>query len=348
MRLLGYDHVGIRVTDRERSLAFYNALGFHLDAEHSSDTALEIVNADGLRLNLILNGEPTPDRDNVLLDGPRKWPGYTHAAFIVPQLGAVLAWAAARGVRITEGPVDWGRRITCFLRDPDSNVLEFNELRPAYPPYTLVIGSKNYSSWSMRAWLVMHHLGLPFEEVTVDLYSDGSREAVRKLGGETGLVPVLKRGDFPIWDTLAIFETLEEAHGGVWPKAPDARARARSLAGEIHSGFNDLRAAMPVNTRARGRAAVRNAAVEADIARAIDIWASLAGGEGRWLFGEFGGADIMFAPIATRFQTYGVELPLAAAVYRDALLSHPLVAEWLVLGAAETNRIESLEIGCQQ
>ena len=104
-------------------MAFYGALGFCLDEEHSSATALEIVNASGVRLNLILNGKPTSQRDNILMDRAEKWPGYTHAAFIVEKLSEILDWAASHGAAITEGPVDRGRRITCFLRDPDSNVL---------------------------------------------------------------------------------------------------------------------------------------------------------------------------------------------------------------------------------
>ncbi len=129
LQINAYDHVGIRVTDRDRALAFYADLGFVRDDAHSTATADEIVNAAGVRLNLIPNGVPTPQNDNVLLDRPTKWPGYTHAAFVVDSLADILDWAAARGVAITEGPVDWGRRITCFLRDPDSNVLEFNELK---------------------------------------------------------------------------------------------------------------------------------------------------------------------------------------------------------------------------
>jgi lactoylglutathione lyase len=129
LQITAYDHIGIRVTDRARSLKFYEELGFLRDAAHSTATADEIVNAAGVRLNLIPNGVPTPQRDNVLLDRAQKWPGYTHAAFIVDRLQDVLDWAAARDIAITEGPVDWGRRITCFLRDPDSNVLEFNELK---------------------------------------------------------------------------------------------------------------------------------------------------------------------------------------------------------------------------
>ena len=129
VQINAYDHVGVRVTDRDRALAFYADLGFVRDPDWSTDTAEEIVNAAGVRLNLIPNGVPTPDHDNVLLDRPQKWPGYTHAAFVVERLQDILDWAAARGVAITEGPVDWGRRTTCFLRDPDSNVLEFNELK---------------------------------------------------------------------------------------------------------------------------------------------------------------------------------------------------------------------------
>ena len=174
MKVTAYDHVGLRVTDRAQSMAFYEALGFRLDEEHSSTTALEIVNESGVRLNLILNGQPTAQRDNVLMDRPEKWPGYTHAAFIVEQLSELLDWAAKKNVPITEGPVDWGRRITCFLRDPDSNVLEFNELKPAddhqTEDRTLILGQKNYSSWSMRAWLLLKSLGVPFTEVTIPLY----------------------------------------------------------------------------------------------------------------------------------------------------------------------------------
>jgi len=208
---------------------------------------------------------------------------------------------------------------------------------------TLIIGSKNYSSWSMRAWLLLRWLGVAFEEVTVDLYAPGARAAVQALGGETGLVPVLKDGDLAIWDTPAIFEHLYELHPQVWPSRRDDRTRARSLCGEVHSGFNALRAAMPVNTRARGRAAERTAEVEADIARAREVWSRHR--PRGWLFGEFGGADIMFAPIATRFQTYGVQLDGEAAAYQARLLGHPLVAEWLRLGAEESGVIPLLEVG---
>ena len=125
-RIHGYDHVGIRVSDPARSVQFYRSLGFEPDPDFSNDRVSELVSADGTRINLIFNGERRPN--NVLMDEAVKWPGHTHAAFIVDSLDRLLAWAEAEGIAITEGPVDWDRRITCFLRDPDGNVLEFNEL----------------------------------------------------------------------------------------------------------------------------------------------------------------------------------------------------------------------------
>ncbi len=129
MDVRAFDHVGIRVTDAKRAMVFYTKLGFVLDPDYSSDGVAEIVSPSGVRLNLIFNGVATPKGNNLLLDEPQKWPGYTHAAFIVDRLQTILDWAAREGVAITEGPVDWGRRLTCFLRDPDGNVLEFNELK---------------------------------------------------------------------------------------------------------------------------------------------------------------------------------------------------------------------------
>ena len=124
-----YDHVGIRVADRDVAIGFYGKLGFELVPHLSNDRVAELVAGEGVRIALIFNGER--GNGNVLMDEPRKWPGYTHAAFVVEDLDTVIRFAQAEGVRITEGPVDWGRRITCFLRDPDGNVLEFNQLTGA-------------------------------------------------------------------------------------------------------------------------------------------------------------------------------------------------------------------------
>ena len=123
-----YDHVGIRVSDRDRALAFYEGLGFRVTGpDDPQSVALYLMNDAGLRIHLICNGART--RANVLMDVPDKWPGVTHPAFVVDNLQAVLDWADAHGVAITEGPVEWdGRRLTCFLRDPDGTVLEFNQL----------------------------------------------------------------------------------------------------------------------------------------------------------------------------------------------------------------------------
>ena len=209
----------------------------------------------------------------------------------------------------------------------------------------LVLGNKNYSSWSMRAWLLLRFVNAPFEEISVSLYLPGSREKIMKLGGETGLVPVLEADGYSIWDTLAITEYLFEQYPSVWPVERFARARARSYSGEVHSSLNALRNAMPVNTRGRGRSAVRTDAVEQDIARVAKIWASSGTDrEKPWLFGAFSAADIMFAPVASRFQTYGVSLSGQAERYLNHLLSHPLVAEWFDLGQREPEVIEQFEL----
>lgn len=173
--------------------------------------------------------------------------------------------------------------------------------------HTPVIGNRNYSSWSMRAWLLMRLAGMPFDGAVVPLYDAGSR-AVRKLGGQTGLVPVLIADAHPIWDTLATTETPHEASPPIWPSDPARRARARSHAGEVHSSLGALRDAMPVDARGRNRQPVIDDDVRADIARVCTIWAT-AGRypEGPWLFGAFCAAGIMFAPVAARFHTCAVD-----------------------------------------
>lgn len=209
----------------------------------------------------------------------------------------------------------------------------------------LVIGNKNYSSWSMRAWLMLRLVEAPFEEITVPLYRPGSRETVKRLGGQTGLVPVLLADGNPIWDTLAIAEYLYEQYPSLWPRDRFARARARSYSGEVHSSLNALRDAMPINTRGRRRLANRTPTVEQDIARVVSIWdTSGADPDGPWLFGEFCAADVMFAPVASRFQTYGVSLTGQADGYLKQLLAQPRVLEWFRLGQAEPDIIEQFEL----
>ena len=211
--------------------------------------------------------------------------------------------------------------------------------------FLLVLGNKNYSSWSMRAWLLLRFVEAPFEERLIELYTARSRDEVKALGGQTGLVPVLKHGDTTIWDTLAITEHLYERYPRIWPASRQLRARGRSIAGEVHSSMNFMRDAMPVNTRGRNRVADRSAGVEQDLDRVREIWSQcLEEFGGPWLLGDFSAADIMFAPIATRFQTYGVTVTGAAREFYDRILAHQHVVEWLNAGKMEDSTIEQFEL----
>jgi glutathione S-transferase len=210
---------------------------------------------------------------------------------------------------------------------------------------TLVLGHKNYSSWSMRAWMLLRFVQAPFEERLVQIYQSGSRDEVKALGGQTGLVPVLKDGDTTIWDTLAITEYLYESYPVVWPKSRCLRARGRSFCGEVHSSLNFMREAMPVNTRGRNRLAKFTPEVERDLDRVREIWTTCIDEHGGpWLLGDFCAADVMFAPIVTRFQTYTVSVAGSAGEYYRRMLEHPLFVEWLDQGRAENSFIEQFEL----
>jgi glutathione S-transferase len=203
--------------------------------------------------------------------------------------------------------------------------------------YLLHVGEKRYSSWSARPWLLMRGLGIPFTERTVSLQPDPAKaERLSRLPG--GRVPVLEDGPVLVWDSLAIVEYLAERHPGVWPSDPVARAFARSSCAEMHGGFQALRSQMSMDLAARRPQRRRSDAVRADIARIEAIWAEARrrfGQGGPWLFGAFGAADAYFAPVAFRFQTYGVApAGEAGQVYR-ALLSHPAVREWEAAGRQE-------------
>jgi len=203
---------------------------------------------------------------------------------------------------------------------------------------TLVIANKNYSSWSMRPWVLMRALGIPFTERMLKFESQDWREQIGRFS-PTGLVPVLWEADpgagFATWDTLAISERLHELHPGrgVWPADARQRARARSLSAEMHGGFRALRAQMPMNIRNRYPGKGMNDAVAKDIARLSALW---AGAQGPFLFGEFCAADAFYAPVATRFVTYGVELEGAARAYQTALLDAPAVQAWRADAVKET------------
>jgi glutathione S-transferase len=196
--------------------------------------------------------------------------------------------------------------------------------------FTLHIGEKNYSSWSARAWIALRGAGIPFTEHVVSLQPDAGK-AARMAALPAGRVPVLEDDGFAVWDSLAICEYVAERHPRLWPSDARARAWARSICAEMHSGFGALRAEMSVDVRARRPQRRRSDAVRADIGRVVELWTETRrrfGQGGPMLLGAFTIADAFYAPVAFRFQTYGVEPTGEAGVYWRALLSHPAVAEW--------------------
>lgn len=211
--------------------------------------------------------------------------------------------------------------------------------------YTLVMGNKNYSSWSMRAWLLLELVDVSFEEVSIELYTSTSRDEVTARGGESGRVPVLEHDGLSIWETLAIAEYLYESFPVVWPTDRAARARARSISGEISAGMLALRDAMPVNLRLRGRKVPTTPALAGDIDRVEAIWRNcLDTSGGPWLFGARSAADVMYAPVATRFRSYGVELAGSAGEYCARQLEHPHCREWDALAARDTSTLPQFEL----
>jgi glutathione S-transferase len=217
------------------------------------------------------------------------------------------------------------------------------------PTVKLMIGNKNYSSWSLRPWLLLEHLAIPFEEVRIALYTPESRPLLER-SSPSGKVPALVDGALTIWDSLAICEYVAEMERGhaAWPAAREARAVARSVAAEMHSGFATLRERMPMNVRARHRRVARTAELDADIARVQQVWQTCRerfGAGGPWLFGDFSIADAMFAPVAYRFRTYDVACAGVAADYLATLLAHPAMQRWSSAAEAEDEVVESSEVG---
>ena len=215
---------------------------------------------------------------------------------------------------------------------------------------TLVIGNKAYSSWSLRPWLLLRRAGVAFEEVRVPLYRDDSPAALRRWS-PAGKVPVLIDGDLTIWESLAIVEYLAERFPDAcgWPRDAAARAVARAASSEMHAGFAALRAEMPFNCRQRRRVTASAAAV-ADIARVQALWGECRarfGGGGPWLFGAFGPADAMFAPVALRFLTYGVALDATARAYVETVAADAAVQAWIAAGRLEREVIAGSEVGVE-
>ncbi|MBI4742702.1 MAG: glutathione S-transferase family protein [Betaproteobacteria bacterium] len=201
----------------------------------------------------------------------------------------------------------------------------------------LVIGDRNYSSWSLRPWLAARQAGLPFEEVCIPLRNAGSKVHILKHS-PSGKVPCLIHGDTVVWDSLAICEHLAELVPSLWPADRRARSEARSVSAEMHSGFTALRQNMGMDIRASKPFDGRTSAAEADIARIVAIWENcrsrFAAG-GHFLFGDFSIADAMYAPVVWRFLTHAVALPAASQAWVEAMLALPAMREWQAGALAE-------------
>ena len=213
---------------------------------------------------------------------------------------------------------------------------------------TLVLGNKNYSSWSLRAWLALEATGAAFDEIVIPLWLDGAKEQIL-AHSPSGKVPALRHGDLVVWESLAICEHLAEAFpdAGLWPADPAARAAARSASHEMHAGFMALRRAMPMNCRASKPGRGMADGVAADIERVGAIWRDCRerfGAGGALLFGGFTIADAMFAPVASRFRTYGVALDPVSAAYVDAVHSIPAMRSWIAAAEAEPHTVDQFEI----
>lgn len=204
---------------------------------------------------------------------------------------------------------------------------------------TLVIGNKNHSSWSLRPWLALKAAGLPFREVLISLRRPETKAEILHYS-PSGKVPLLIDGDLRIWDSLAICEYLAERQpaAGLWPDAADARAVARAVSAEMHAGFMALRRDYSMDI-ARRFPDQGSAEAKADAARVLEMWRNCRqrfGAGGDFLFGRFGIADCMFAPVVTRFRTYGLALDAVCQAYSDAVFAHPAMREWCRAAEAET------------
>ena len=212
----------------------------------------------------------------------------------------------------------------------------------------LVIGNKNYSSWSMRPWLALRANDIAFEEVFIPLYA-GEADKQRILDvTPSGKVPALVDGDITVWDSLAIIEYAAERfpEARLWPEDRVARAHARSISAEMHSGFMALRNECGMNLHRPIGAIALSADARANIARVQEIWIECRqryGKSGPFLFGGFSGADAMFAPVVHRFRTYAIELAPEAADYMKTMMALPAFREWTEAGLAETIVIEKFE-----
>ena len=212
----------------------------------------------------------------------------------------------------------------------------------------LIIGNKNYSSWSLRPWLLMKEKGVSFDEIKIPLYIEGSKEALMKYS-PSGKVPALIDSDVTVWDSLSICEYINDKYPdlGCWPQAPASRALARSVSNEMHSGFFEIRNRLPMNCRKKMVVSDIPDSLARDIERVCDIWRvclQTESGPGGYLFGEFSIADAMYAPVVLRFESYGIEVGDIERRYMDVVLANPELRAWVAEGVVEKEYLEECEL----
>lgn len=212
----------------------------------------------------------------------------------------------------------------------------------------LVIGNKNYSSWSFRPWLAMKVASIPFEEEVIALDASDFKARLGAFSGN-GKMPLLVDDNVHVWESLAILEYLAERFpsANLWPRDPTARARARAIAAEMHSGFAPLRRHLPMNMRRPVRRRELTPQAHANIQRIEAIWTdcrSQFGGNGMFLFGEFGAADAMYAPVVSRFHTYDIAIAAVCRAYMGAIMALPAWAQWHAGALAETGILPEDEV----
>lgn len=203
----------------------------------------------------------------------------------------------------------------------------------------LILGNKNYSSWSLRPWIAMRHAGIAFEEEVIPLYVEGSRERIL-VYSPAAKVPILIDGDMTIWESLAILDHLAERFpkAELWPADARARAHARAVSAEMHAGFGPLRRHCPMNMRRVGKKYDLTTEVVADVRRIEEIWTDCRarfGQGGPFLFGRFSAADAMYAPVVSRFASYAIGVGAACEAYMAAMMALPAWQEWRAAGLAE-------------
>lgn len=213
--------------------------------------------------------------------------------------------------------------------------------------FKIILGNKNYSSWSLRPWLVLKYTQAAFEEVVIPLYAAETEKEIARYS-PSGKVPVLIDGDATIWDSLAIGEYLNEKfpEKNLWPQDSKARATARSICAEMHSGFQSLREAMPMNIRKKIQTPTLSKDAQEDVTRITSLWKSCRenfGKNGQFLFGHFTIADAMHAPIALRFETYQIPLDPTSRAYVDVLLDFSPLQEWVQAAKTESWFIPNFE-----